>query len=586
MNWKFLEGTRFLLPACLVIVMAAEGLAGYEQPVYSTPEKGMAQAENIEEAAEENAAETETAGALLAETAPAETEAETSAAASGSIDVADGVYEGSANGFGGQIRVRVTVADGKITAIEILSADGEDPAFLNRAKRVIDAMLAGQTTKVDTVSEATYSSRGIIAAVENALYQKEDTNSTAAQADAANQEAPQPEKVKESSSYKDGSYTGKAKGFGGMITVKVVIKKGKIHSIRVLSAPGEGADYLDRASSLIPKMIKKQTTNVDTVSGATFSSTGLINAVRNALEKAEEDASEKKKSDKKKSNEKKKNKKKKAASAESSAEESKEAETQVPEKQAVDASEYADGMFTGTGEGFEGPLTVRVTLKAGRITEVKLLDWEDDEPFITNASRILESIKSANSTDVDVISGATFSSRGILEAVNNALDQSRAQKQKEKGETAESSGEESQPAESSSEESKPAESSEESKTAESSEESKAEESSSEAAGGSDTKYIDGTYPVSATCRDTDDDFDDYEIHAEVTIGNDRIVDVAEITGDDDEDNAWFLEHAAKKLIPAIKDRGTAEGVDTVSGATCSSKAILELCRNALEKAER
>lgn len=90
-----------------------------------------------------------------------------------------------------------------------------------------------------------------------------------------------------SSAYKDGAYQGSAKGFGGNITVKVTVKGDKIKSIDIVNASGEDASYLTSAKSVIGEMLQNQTTDVDTVSGATFSSSGIINAVIAALEKAE-----------------------------------------------------------------------------------------------------------------------------------------------------------------------------------------------------------------------------------------------------------------------------------------------------------
>lgn len=81
----------------------------------------------------------------------------------------DGTYQGSAAGFGGTITVQVTVSGGKITAIDILSAAGETPSYLESAKSVIAKIISGQTPNVDAVSGATYSSNGIIQAVQNAL---------------------------------------------------------------------------------------------------------------------------------------------------------------------------------------------------------------------------------------------------------------------------------------------------------------------------------------------------------------------------------------------------------------------------------
>lgn len=74
----------------------------------------------------------------------------------------DGIYYGSGTGFGGTIKVAVTVRDGKIMSIEIQSASGEGSSYLSQAKAVIDRIISQQSLNVDTVSGATYSSRGII----------------------------------------------------------------------------------------------------------------------------------------------------------------------------------------------------------------------------------------------------------------------------------------------------------------------------------------------------------------------------------------------------------------------------------------
>ena len=87
--------------------------------------------------------------------------------------------------------------------------------------------------------------------------------------------------------YKDGTYTGSAQGFGGAITVQVTLANDEITDIQVTSAPGEDSAYLSQGEGVISSIISTQSTDVDTVSGATFSSTGIINAVVDALGKAE-----------------------------------------------------------------------------------------------------------------------------------------------------------------------------------------------------------------------------------------------------------------------------------------------------------
>lgn len=100
----------------------------------------------------------------------AEKEAKIAAENSGSGSWKDGTYEGSGQGFGGgQIVVSVTIKNGSISNIQIKEAKNEDSAYFNNAKKIIDTMKQKQTADVDVASGATYSSKGIIAAVQNAL---------------------------------------------------------------------------------------------------------------------------------------------------------------------------------------------------------------------------------------------------------------------------------------------------------------------------------------------------------------------------------------------------------------------------------
>lgn len=86
--------------------------------------------------------------------------------------------------------------------------------------------------------------------------------------------------------YKDGTYTEEAQGFGGPIDVAVIIENGKISEINITSAEKEDAAYLSMAEDIIPTILEAQSAEVDTISGATFSSTGIKEAVAQALEEA------------------------------------------------------------------------------------------------------------------------------------------------------------------------------------------------------------------------------------------------------------------------------------------------------------
>lgn len=86
--------------------------------------------------------------------------------------------------------------------------------------------------------------------------------------------------------YADGTYTGEAEGFGGTIQVEVSIQQGKITDISIVSAENEDGTYLSMAQDIIPVILEQQSAEVDTISGATFSSTGIRDAVAQAIEKA------------------------------------------------------------------------------------------------------------------------------------------------------------------------------------------------------------------------------------------------------------------------------------------------------------
>lgn len=90
----------------------------------------------------------------------------------------------------------------------------------------------------------------------------------------------------EKGNYNDGTYTGSARGYGGTVTMSVTIKDGSISSVDVVSASNEDAAYWNAALGLIDNVLAVQYADIDVVSGATFSSNGLLNAVKEALDQA------------------------------------------------------------------------------------------------------------------------------------------------------------------------------------------------------------------------------------------------------------------------------------------------------------
>ena len=199
------------------------------------------------------------------------------------LPYADGIYVGSSRGYGGAVRVQVIMENGSITEVEILDASHETRQFLRRAKRLLTTVVEAQSWEVDAVSEATYTSRGILGAVQNALTGEVVNNPLPPQPEPAT-----PLVVEEftaPSTYLDGIYTAEAMGFEGEITVQVTVAEDKITDITLLSAEDE-EEYLSQAKQVIPAILEGQSPNVDAVSGATYSSTGILNAVKLALAKA------------------------------------------------------------------------------------------------------------------------------------------------------------------------------------------------------------------------------------------------------------------------------------------------------------
>lgn len=83
-----------------------------------------------------------------------------------------------------------------------------------------------------------------------------------------------------------------------------------------------------------------------------------------------------------------------------------------------------DGSYRGTGTGFSGDLTVEVTVEDAKITDVSIVDSADDSEYLDKASALLDEIVENQGIDgIDAVSGATFSSNGILDAFRDAMEE-------------------------------------------------------------------------------------------------------------------------------------------------------------------
>lgn len=565
------------LSVALVTACVAGSLSGYEAPVYAAQES---KAEVVDNKGKNVTTDNK----------------EKTNAAKGSFDLADGVYKGTGTGYAGNITVSVQIKDKQIVAIDILSTS-DDAAFFNRAKAVIDRIIEGQTLDVDTVSGATFSSNGIISAVKNALTGEKDSGETGQSQSggtAAAGSTTSVAQVEDASAYKDGTYYGTGTGFGGTLKVQVDISGGKIAAIQILEN-NDGSEYISRASSIINAIISSQSTNVDTVSGATYSSVGIIQAVRDALSQAAVSGSDN-------------------SSSNSNTNQSEKSD------QATDVITgtvpYKEGIYYGTAEGYSGDVRVAVVIQEHTIKAILITDTSDDESFFNRAMDVVKNVIKKQNTDVDTVSGATYSSKGLINAIKNAL------KQAEKVTNGESTEEKIDT-------SKLADAIENAKQLDEAEYTdatwavlkirlqeaeEAMEAKEQAAidkaldnlnqavillekkdseDDDSSIYINGTYTVMVPCEpDEDGDFDAYNLTMNVTIRDDKIVAITDIYGDGSSSNNSYIKKAAngtstkEGIVSKIINKGLPKDIDAVSGATCSSDAIIAGCEKALEEAKR
>ena len=243
---------------------------------------------------------------------------------------ADGTYTGTGDGLRGEINVSVTVENGLISDITVLS-HRDDLEFFRKAQNgVVADILKQQTADVDTVSGATFSSKGIIDAVAEALdmgrlaasgmsSETEDTdvseekspavsvpdtepesrdNEEPSQNISDNSYDPVPEtsedaetdltdndgtEAEQQGAYSDGVYTGSGTGLRGTTQVRVTVENGAIADITVLSYADDYQFFSRAESGMIDRILDSQGIDVATVSGATFSSNGILEAVADAL---------------------------------------------------------------------------------------------------------------------------------------------------------------------------------------------------------------------------------------------------------------------------------------------------------------
>lgn len=213
----------------------------------------------------------------------------------------------------------------------------------------------------------------------------------------------------------DGAYSGNSAGYHGKTRAAVTVSGGYIVSIDIQSTDDDLEFFNLAEAAIVPDIIEAQSVAVDVVSGATFSSNAIIGAVKDALTGALSMPSDVV-----------------VIEMDRSALPSDPvltpppvptpAPSTTPETANDGPISLADGVYTGSGRGYRGTITVEVTIENGYIAAIKIVSYSDDESYFRNArSKILNRIIDAQSIAVDTVSGATYSSNGILEAVADAL---------------------------------------------------------------------------------------------------------------------------------------------------------------------
>lgn len=511
----------------------------------------------------------------------------------------DGTYQGSGTGFGGTITVQVTVSDGKITAVDILSASGETGSYFASAQGVVSKVLSSQSPNVDAVSGATYSSNGIIQAVQNALSQAGNSDSATPAATPTPTPKPAKKPKKDTSvSYKDGVYEEQAEGFDGTVTVKVTIKNGKIKKISNTNT--DTPEFFNKAWKTIKSNVisRQSTSEIDTVSGATFSSNGILGALSQALSRADQ-----------------------SGTTDSKEEDITPTPTTVPDETVTPIPTeipqptktpdnpsdeqpvvklLKDGTYTGSAMGYSGKVNITLTIKDGKITEVTNTN-SDTRSFFNKAWRSIQpKILEKQSTEgIDTVSGATFSSMGILDASKIALEQAKntevqpsvtpepteAPDSTEKPEPTNTPKPTSVPEPTTAPEPtavpEPTETPEPTSVPEPTDTPENSVTPEPTATPEPTPvpagaYTDGTYTGIGEGNDGPD-----SVQVTVTISGGQIVGATYFSYDDEEyvDTAWA------GILGQVMGKQSADSVDTVSGCTYSSQGIIQAFRNALNQAK-
>ena len=186
-----------------------------------------------------------------------------------------GTYTSTSKGFGGDVTVTITIAEGDVIADVVIKGDAETAALGGVAMEKLAAKIKDtQSVEVDAMTGATFTSKAVIAAAADCMAQAEAAAGSAGEGEAAG-------------AYKPGTYTASSKGFGGDVVATVVIgEDGAIAEVSFVGAAETAALGGVALEKLPAKFVDAQSAEVDTMSGATFTSKAAIAAVADCLAQA------------------------------------------------------------------------------------------------------------------------------------------------------------------------------------------------------------------------------------------------------------------------------------------------------------
>ena len=336
----------------------------------------------------------------------------------------------------------------------------------------------------------------------------------------------------------DGFYTAEGKGIGGKVPVTVAIENGRITAVEVgdnSETQGIGTKAIEQLPEAI--VAANGTEGVDAVSGATVTSKAIFFAVEDCLEQAQGGAEAAEWSDEAAPDDDDTKVEEAALAEDAKADDKAEADKAEEAAPAAEAGALTDGEYTAEGKGIGGDVPVTVTVKGGKVATVTVGDNSETQGIGSKAiEQLPDAIVEANGTEgVDAVSGATVTSKAIFTAVDEALEQA-------KGGAAE--------------------------------EAAAEDTKADEAAASDATYTDGEYTAEGKGIGG-------KVPVTVIVRYGKIFSVE--VGDNSETQGIGTK-AIEQLPEAIVAANGTEGVDAVSGATVTSKAIFSAVEDCLEQA--